>query len=280
MASTIVGYFDDYTTARRAEQDLLNAGIGAQHVQVVGRDADGKTTENWWDRFKSAFGVDDEDDRRYYEQAAERGALLSVRVASDAQLEEVATIIERHHPVDLSRKNEEWNASAGTTRASTTHTASANASAHARTDVSATGERIPLAQEELHVGKRAVARGALRVHSYVTETPVTEKVNLREEQAFVERTAVNREVAPGDATFKERTIEVQELGEEAVVDKRARVVEEVHVGKQQTQREETVRDTVRKQEVDVARTDGRGEVRTDKRVDTRVDTRAPVNPAR
>lgn len=262
MASTIVGYFDDYNSARRAEQDLLNAGLSAQYVHVS-RQADGKPTENWWERFKSAFGVDSDDDRTYYEQAAERGTLLTVRVESDAQLEQVAAIIERHNPVDLSRKSEEWRAGAATT-------------GH-RTGTAATSESIPLAQEELHVGKRAVQRGALRVHSYVTETPVAERVALREEQAFVERTAVNRPVEPGDATFKERTIEVQELGEEAVVNKQARVVEEVRVGKQQTQREETVRDTVRKQEVDVARTDGR-EVRTatERRTDTRPTT--PSHP--
>jgi len=265
MASTIVGYFDDYTEARRAEQDLLNSGVSAQYVQIVGRDAEGKTTENWWERFKSAFGMVGDDDRSYYQHAAERGALLTVRVSSEQQLNEVAEIIERHHPADLSRKNEEWGvgSTAATARTGTTTgtTTSAVASATSQTGAS---ESIPLAQEELLVGKRAVQRGALRVHSYVTETPVTENVALREESAYVERTAVNRPVEPGDATFKERTIEVQELGEEAVVSKTARVVEEVRVGKEQTQRQETVHDTVRKQEVDVERVDGATETRVDR----------------
>jgi len=274
MASTIVGYFDDYTEARRAEQDLLNSGVSAQHVQIVGRTGEGKTTENWWDRFKSAFGMVGDDERSYYEQAAERGALLTVRVSSEQQLNEVAEIIERHHPADLSRKNEEWSASTtGATTSTARATSATGVAAHQRTDVGATSESIPLAQEELAVGKRAVQRGALRVHTYTTETPVTENVSLREEQAFVERTAVNRAVEPGDATFKERTIEVQELGEEAVVNKKARVVEEVRVGKEQTSRQETVHDTVRKQEVDVERVDASTDARTDARTTTRTDPR-------
>jgi len=260
MTSTIVGYFDDYNEARRAEQDLLNSGLSTQEVQVVGKSVDGKTTENWWERFKASFGMIGDDERRYYEEAGNRGALLTVRVASETQLDEVATIIERHHPADLSRRHEEWGTGLHGTGAAT---ATSTATTTARSDVAASGvrndvatsESIPLAQEELTVGKRAVTRGALRVHSYVTETPVQEQVRLREEQAFVERTPVDRPVAPGDASFQERTIEVQELGEEAVVGKTARVVEEVRVGKEEVSREETVRETVRKQEVDVERVD-------------------------
>ena len=51
--------------------------------------------------------------------------------------------------------------------------------------------------------------------------------------------------------FQERTIEVEERGEEAVVSKEARVVEEVVVRKEADQRTETISDTVRKTEVDV-----------------------------
>jgi stress response protein YsnF len=51
--------------------------------------------------------------------------------------------------------------------------------------------------------------------------------------------------------FQERTIEVEERGEEAVVSKEARVVEEVVVRKEAEQRTETISDTVRRTEVDV-----------------------------
>ena len=63
--------------------------------------------------------------------------------------------------------------------------------------------------------------------------------------------ATRRAGAVGGDAFKERTIEVEERGEEAVVSKEARVVEEVVVRKEADQRTETVSDTVRKTEVDV-----------------------------
>jgi stress response protein YsnF len=54
----------------------------------------------------------------------------------------------------------------------------------------------------------------------------------------------------GDA-FRERTVEVTETAEEAVVDKRARVVEEVVVRKGVDERVEQIDDTVRRTEVDI-----------------------------
>ena len=83
------------------------------------------------------------------------------------------------------------------------------------------------AEEELRVGKREVGRGRVRVRSYVTERPVEEQVELRQERVTIERRPVDRAVAPGDAAFTERTIEAVERGEEAVVSKTARVTEEI-----------------------------------------------------
>ncbi len=67
----------------------------------------------------------------------------------------------------------------------------------------------------------------------------------------VERRPVDRELAPGEAAFQERTIEAVERGEEAVVSKTARVTEEIGIRKEVERETETVRDTVRKQEVEV-----------------------------
>jgi uncharacterized protein (TIGR02271 family) len=111
---------------------------------------------------------------------------------------------------------------------------------------------IPVVQEDLKVGKREVQRGGVRVFSRVVETPVNESVNLREEHVSVERHAVDRPLSAGDkAAFKEQSIEMREKSEEAVVQKSARVVEEVVVGKQTTQRQEKIKDSVRHTEVQV-----------------------------
>ena len=114
-----------------------------------------------------------------------------------------------------------------------------------------TEEVISVVEETLAVGKRAVSRGGVRVRSYIVETPVSEQVSLHEEHVSVERRRpVTGGTVPADA-FRERTIEMTETAEEAVVGKTARVVEEVVVGKTATDRTETVSDTVRRTEVEV-----------------------------
>jgi uncharacterized protein (TIGR02271 family) len=106
-------------------------------------------------------------------------------------------------------------------------------------------------EEELRVGKRDVSHGKVRLRSYIVETPVNERVDLREEHVNVERRPVDRPVSASDALFKERTIDVEEREEEAVVDKQARVKEEISVRKDVEHRTANVSDTVRRTEVEV-----------------------------
>ncbi len=110
---------------------------------------------------------------------------------------------------------------------------------------------IPVAQEQLRVGKRDVSHGRVRIRSYVVETPVEEQVTLREERVAVERRPVDRALGDAEQAFQERTIEAEERGEEAVVSKEARVTEEVVIRKEAERRTETVSDTVRQTEVEV-----------------------------
>src|SRR5581483_1732385 len=91
----------------------------------------------------------------------------------------------------------------------------------------------------------------LRLHTRVTEKPVAAEVQLREERVTVERHPANRPVTAGDEAFREREIEVTETSEQPVISKEARVVEEVVVGKTAQQRTQTVRDTVKRTDVEV-----------------------------
>lgn len=111
---------------------------------------------------------------------------------------------------------------------------------------------IPVTEEELHVGKREVETGGVKINTHVEEKPVEKNVRLREEHVTVDRRPANRAVSGQDAAaFKEGTYEVTEKSEQPVVAKEARVVEEIVVGKDVTDRTETVRDTVRRTDVDV-----------------------------
>jgi len=117
---------------------------------------------------------------------------------------------------------------------------------------------IPVVEEEIRVGKREVESGGVRVETHITETPVNEQVTLRDESVTVERRAVNQPVDAATLTdaFREGTFEVREHDEEAVVQKEARIVEEVVVNKQVDQRTETIQDSVRRTDVDVQQIPG------------------------
>jgi uncharacterized protein (TIGR02271 family) len=123
-------------------------------------------------------------------------------------------------------------------------------------------EVIPLAEEQLTVGKRLVNRGTARVRRFVVETPVEEAVTLHSERVSIERRPVSAGTPVTDADSTDRTIEVTETDEEAVVGKTARVKEEVVINKAATKRVEAVRDTVRREDVEISRDDQRTETNT------------------
>lgn len=117
--------------------------------------------------------------------------------------------------------------------------------------------KIPIVEEELRVGKREVEQGGVRVNTRVEETPVNEQVTLREETVDVHRKPVDRPVSDADVTnFQEGTFEVRASAEEAIVDKQARVVEEVHIKKNVDEHTENIQDTVRRTDVDVDQISG------------------------
>ena len=79
--------------------------------------------------------------------------------------------------------------------------------------------------------------------------------SLREEHVSVERRPVNEKLRSGDLSgsdmLQERTIEMTETAEEAVVAKEARVREELVIKKTAEQRTEDIQETVRRTEVEV-----------------------------
>lgn len=242
-------------------------------------DANAADTGGWsiGDFFKSLFGTDQHgDDAGVYAEAVRRGAyMVSVDAPTEAQADRAADILQRFHAVDLEQREQGWRSggwsgyqadaplytaeeinkdrglysktmgagggSAATAGTATTGTAKAGA-----------GETIPVIEEQLQVGKRTVQRGGVRIYRHVTETPVQESVQLREEHVTIERRAVDAPASAADLdAFKEGTIEVRETAEEPVIAKTARVVEEVEVGREVTERTETVSDTVRRTDVEV-----------------------------
>jgi stress response protein YsnF len=116
--------------------------------------------------------------------------------------------------------------------------------------------KLPVIEENLEVGKQEVETGGARITSRIVERPVEETINLREEHVNVERTPVNRPVDATDAgVFQEQELELTEHAEVPVIDKEARVVEEVSLTKDVEEKEETIRETLRNTEVETERID-------------------------
>jgi uncharacterized protein (TIGR02271 family) len=109
---------------------------------------------------------------------------------------------------------------------------------------------IPLAEEVLTVDKRKVSSGTTRIRRYVVETPVETQVTLVKERVVVERRKPATDKANGDM-LTEVTFEVAETDEVAVTGKVVRLKEELVVRTERVERVETVRDTVRQDEVKI-----------------------------
>jgi uncharacterized protein (TIGR02271 family) len=191
--------------------------------------------------------------------------------ATDADADTVEDIMERHSPVDLQHRATMWSDEnwTGFDASAAPYTADQIATERQRYYAATTDTRpneaidttarqvegqqkFERVEEELQVGKRDVERGGVRVRSYVVTTPVEEDITLREEHVTIERHPVNRAATEADFnTFKEGTIELTEHAEEAVVSKRARVIEEIVVGKEATERVEHISDEVRRTEVEI-----------------------------
>jgi len=114
-------------------------------------------------------------------------------------------------------------------------------------------EVLRLAEEQLEVGKRQVETGKARIRRFVTEKPVESRITLHEEHAEIARRAVTDPTALRDVDWSDKVIEVVETDEQAVVSKTARVAEEVLIRREGTDHVETVRDTVRRQQVELER---------------------------
>jgi uncharacterized protein (TIGR02271 family) len=208
----------------------------------------------------------------WYDRRAQAGnAVLDVMVHEDAQIRQAVTILESHHPIEIEEDTEEGaspSSSVGSTAdvlvsspspvIGSTHPGSpAVGAGDAMAAASASGkeEVIPLVEENIEIGKRTIDRGTTRVRRYVVETPIERDVTLHGERVTIERRQPIDPAVTGHA-FEERTVEVQETEEVPVIEKTARVVEEVAIRKEETERTETVRDSVRRDDIEVSGRDG------------------------
>ncbi|RRZ96848.1 YsnF/AvaK domain-containing protein [Erwinia sp. 198] len=115
-------------------------------------------------------------------------------------------------------------------------------------------DSLKLAEEQVDIGKRQINDGSVRLRRFTVEDEVAEDVSLYDQHAEVFRHAVDEPAYLNDVDWSEKTIEVEESHEIPTVAKTARIKEEVGLRGEETARVETVKDSVRRQEVEVEHT--------------------------
>ncbi|WP_229379970.1 YsnF/AvaK domain-containing protein [Fibrella forsythiae] len=287
MAQTVVGVFDKASEAQSAVEGLVNGGFDRTNIDLSIRTsdyahdaADDDDTANEGGIggfFSSLFGTND-DDRRYT-TVGQRSSIVTVHADSDDMAERAADILDACGAVDIDEKATEYEqynrqvfpgtvppatadlagGVSGYTNTGTTYS-DAPTTNESVTDTDRTSDVVrgdgtlsaPVIEENVQVGKKTVETGGVRVRSRIIERPVEENVRLRSERVVVQRTPVNRVATDADfTTFDEGELTLTEYAERAVVGKEARVVEEVTVGTKVDEHDETIRDTVRRIDVDV-----------------------------
>jgi uncharacterized protein (TIGR02271 family) len=223
-------------------QKLETESAARGNTGMTGRSPDDTSGGGISGFFRRIFGSDDSyGETRVYSEALSHGNAVVCVNADDDRRDRAADLLNESGAIDIDERAASWGFSDRSTGRA----------------LDEGGERtIPVVEEELHVGKRAVQRGRVRVFNRVIEQPVEEQVNLREEHVRVDRRSANRPATEADLRTHDEVIEVTETAEEPVVEKRTRVVEEVVIGKESHQRTETIRDKVRRSEVEVENAGG------------------------
>jgi uncharacterized protein (TIGR02271 family) len=130
-----------------------------------------------------------------------------------------------------------------------------------------TGEAIPLLTEELHVEKRNVATGKIRVRSVVDVVEEVARATLEEQRIEVTRVPIGQEVAEAPSVRTEGDVVIVPVLEEVlVVEKRLVLKEEVHIRRHVAREDFEVPVTLRKQRGVIEHMTADGQTRTDEEV--------------
>jgi uncharacterized protein (TIGR02271 family) len=258
----VVTVYNTVDKAKEALRVLQASGFHPDEISLMDRNSLGNAPTQESGLWRRIFGgnVWDHEAEVYGRTLKEGGAILSLRVPHD-EVARAMSILDVHDPVDVHQKATSYGIAVPAAAAAlVTPPAMPPAKAAAATAPGGTkmdsgkDEVVRLSEEQLNVGKRLFETGTTRIRRYVVEKPVEAQVTLHEEHAEVARRAVSDPSYVQDVDWTDRTIDVTETAEQAVVSKTARVAEEVVIRKGGSDRVETVRDTVRRQQVDVERT--------------------------
>jgi stress response protein YsnF len=249
----IVGVFESRAAAQQARARLTSAGVSEDNIYLSGEEAslreerrEGQTGGFFdWLIGGNSLGRD----RDWY-QGNVTGGRTAVSVLADEGHDEswLADQLAQAGAVELEDDETAAAGVQGKDRAAQFSAEGAVSGAESAQSGGTTEEVIPVAKEELEVGKRTTETRH-RVRTRVVERPVEADVRLKDERVVVERRPASG--ARSESGLQDRDVEVIERHEEPVVSKRAGAQEEVVIRKEGGERTEKVRDTLRETKVDV-----------------------------
>lgn len=221
MPTNIIAVYDQENSAQQAIEELRKSGCSERDVTFVApRDADMS------DRL-SAWGVSQQDASTYAEAVRRGKSLVRARVP-DESIDRIAGILVQRGARKLPEIRQELEQSTGSVQSAT---------------------------EEISVGK-SQETSQVSARAKVTEQPVERAITLKEEKVRAESKPADRPLSPeeADVVFQEEgSVELSATREVPEVSKQARVTQEVKLSKESGERQETVRDTVRRKDVEIDR---------------------------
>lgn len=239
----VVSVFDTPQHAQQAMDALTRAGYAKGDMSAISKDevsaidsgAQRAVKEpGFWHRLLGGEDVVEYEGHVYGRAVDGGGTVLTVRVP-DTDAPNVVSILNTMKPVDIENRATKLGLLPATVA----------------TAAPTTDQVVRLAEEQLQVGKRQVDAGTTSVRRYVVEKPVEASVSLHEEHADVVRRAIKDPAYVGDIDWADKTVVVTETAEQPVVNKVARIAEEVVIRRAASDRVEKIADTVRRQEVEV-----------------------------
>lgn len=271
---TIVGLYKTVAEANKVKSALASEGYESEHITVIDQTAGSDSSYGSGSsstgsdtsvgaKIKNFFGGlsgHDEHSHTSYEQGVTNGGALVAVTVPDEEAEDTADLLYQHGASDIEggygsgKTDSSYGSNSG---AEDVAVLQGSGDTGMKNKGTTTGEQvIPVVAEDLLVGKRQVERGGVRIYSRVVSEPVSENISLHDERVVVDRHKVDRPATEADFNTGTGTVEVRASGEEAVVGKRSRVVEEILVGKEASDHTEQINDTVRHTEVEVEQTAG------------------------
>ena len=269
----MVAVYDTPTHADAAVKALKAAGFAESDISVFdsARLMGGKSTlsagvreAGLWHRL---FGGDvyQHEANIYGETVEDGGVVISVRVP-DTEVAHATAVLDIHRPVDVHDRA----VTAGVAPAAHVEAIEKTLDAVPLADMqqvavspklaAAQPDVLRLAEEHLEVGKEMAETGRTRIRRFVTEREVAADVTLHEEHAEVLRKAVSDPKFVGEIDWADGEIEIIETAEHALVNKTARIVEEVGLKKIGSDHVETIKDKLRRQQVEIERLGADGKV--------------------